>query len=112
MVTRQSHGERMKTCYILMGLRQTLSRKKCVNRYVKTEKIIWCRRADLHVPVAGSSCISNDFSEDIESLKLVQSSNGEVACVAGLLNIGLQQSQGNLVFRGRERTQKSYWLKS
>jgi hypothetical protein len=28
------------------------------------------------------------------------------------LNIGLQQSQGNLVFRGRERTQKSYWLKS
>ena len=67
----------MKTCYILMGLRQTLSRKKCVNRYVKTEKIIWCRRADLHVPVAGSSCISNDFSEDIESLKLVQSSNGE-----------------------------------
>ena len=27
-----------------------------------------------------------------------------VACVAGLLNIGLQQSQGNLVFRGRERT--------
>jgi hypothetical protein len=60
-----------------MGLRQTLSRKKCVNRYVKTEKIIWCRRADLHVPVAGSSCISNDFSEDIESLKLGQSSNGE-----------------------------------
>ena len=28
-----------------------------------------------------------------------------LACVAGLLNIGLQQSQGNLVFRGRERTQ-------
>jgi hypothetical protein len=26
-----------------------------------------------------------------------------LACVAGLLNIGLQQSQGNLVFRGRER---------
>ena len=25
---------------------------------------------------------------------------------------GLQQSQGNLVFRGREWTQKSYWLKS
>jgi hypothetical protein len=35
-----------------------------------------------------------------------------LACVAGLLNIGLQQSQGKLVFRGRERTQKSYWLKS
>ena len=31
--------------------------------------------ADLHVPVAGSSCISNDFSEDIESLKHGQSSN-------------------------------------
>jgi hypothetical protein len=33
--------------------------------------------ADLHVPVAGSSCISNDFSENIESLKLGQYSNGE-----------------------------------
>ena len=31
----------------------------------------------LHALVAGSSCISNDFSEDIESLKLGQSSNGE-----------------------------------
>ena len=33
--------------------------------------------ADSHALVAGSSCISNDFSEDIESLKLGQSSNGE-----------------------------------
>jgi hypothetical protein len=36
----------------------------------------------------------------------------KLACVAGPLNMGLRQSQGNLVFRGRERTQKCYWLKS
>ena len=29
-----------------------------------------------------------------------------------LAGMGLQQSQGNLVFRGRERAQKCYWLKS
>jgi predicted transcriptional regulator len=55
-----------------------------------------------------------EIFQDILLVRVIQDSlvMEHIACVAGLLNIGLQQSQGNLVFRGRERTQKSYWLKS
>jgi hypothetical protein len=34
----------------------------------------------------------------------------DIACVTGQLNMGMQQSHGNLVFRGRERTQRRYFM--